>query len=70
MTNEISTISVSKITRLYCIFIAGEIDIDRITDMPSVTAFKDRLNEVLDLLGCANVARIAASGSRDFGDLI
>jgi hypothetical protein len=31
----------------------GEIDIDRITDVPSMTAFKDRLNEVLDLLGCA-----------------
>jgi hypothetical protein len=26
----------------------GEIDIDRIIDMPSMTAFKDRLNEVLD----------------------
>jgi hypothetical protein len=32
---------------------AGEIDIDRITDMPSMNAFKDRLNKVLDLLGCA-----------------
>jgi hypothetical protein len=32
---------------------AGEIDIDRMTDLPSLTAFKDRLNEVLDLLGCA-----------------
>ncbi|WP_309738531.1 MULTISPECIES: hypothetical protein [unclassified Chamaesiphon] len=31
----------------------GEIDIDRMTDLPNVTAFKDRLNEVLDLLGCA-----------------
>jgi hypothetical protein len=31
----------------------GEIDIDRLIDLPSVTAFKDRLNEVLDLLGCA-----------------
>jgi hypothetical protein len=30
----------------------GEIDIDRI-DMNSMNAFKDRLNEVLDLLGCA-----------------
>jgi hypothetical protein len=30
---------------------AGEIDIDRIHDLPSMTAFKDRLNEVLDLLG-------------------
>ena len=30
----------------------GEIDLDRMTDLPSVTAFKDRLNEVLDLLGC------------------
>jgi hypothetical protein len=46
---------------------AGEIDIDQITDMPSMNAFKDRLTEVLDLLGCAG---IAASGSRDFGDLI
>jgi hypothetical protein len=70
MTNEISTISVSKITRLYCIFIAGEIDIDRMTDLPSMTAFKDRLIEVLNLLGHAGVARIAASGGRDFGDLI
>jgi hypothetical protein len=26
----------------------GEIDIDQIIDMPSMTAFKDRLNEVLD----------------------
>jgi hypothetical protein len=26
----------------------GEIDIDRINDMPSLTAFKNRLNEVLD----------------------
>jgi hypothetical protein len=31
---------------------AGKIDLDRMTDLPSVTAFKDRLNEVLDLLGC------------------
>jgi hypothetical protein len=46
---------------------AGEIDIDQITDMPSMNAFKDRLTEVLDLLGCAG---IAASGSRDFGNLI
>ncbi len=30
----------------------GEIDIDRMTDLDSVRAFKDRLNEVLDLLGC------------------
>jgi hypothetical protein len=30
----------------------GEIDIDRITDMPSINAFKDRLNKVLELLGC------------------
>jgi hypothetical protein len=28
----------------------GEIDIDRITDMPSMTAFKNRLNEVLEYL--------------------
>jgi len=31
----------------------GAIDLDRITNLPSVTAFKDRLNKVLDLLGCA-----------------
>jgi hypothetical protein len=31
---------------------AGEIDIDRI-DMDSLNKFKERLNEVLDLLGCA-----------------
>jgi hypothetical protein len=30
----------------------GHIEIDRMTDLPSVAAFKDRLNEVLDLLGC------------------
>lgn len=30
----------------------GEIDIDRI-DMDSLNKFKKRLNEVLDLLGCA-----------------
>jgi hypothetical protein len=29
---------------------SGEIDIDRITDMPSMTAFKNRLNEVLEYL--------------------
>jgi hypothetical protein len=32
---------------------AGEIEIDRIKDMPSVSAFQNRLNEVLDSLGCA-----------------
>jgi hypothetical protein len=31
---------------------AGEIDIDQI-DMDSLNKFKKRLNEVLDLLGCA-----------------
>ncbi len=30
----------------------GGIDIDRIKDMPSMMTFKDRLKEVLDLLGC------------------
>lgn len=30
---------------------AGEIDLDRMTDLPSVKAFKDRLDKVLELLG-------------------
>jgi hypothetical protein len=30
----------------------GAIDLDRMIDLPSVKAFKERLNEVLDLLGC------------------
>jgi hypothetical protein len=32
---------------------AGAIDIDLMTGLPSVKAFKDRLDKILDLLGCA-----------------